>query len=54
MTERWYTVHINPEPWAVGTAHRGGISPNPNLVSYQKAVREELEDAEMLPSLTGS
>lgn len=46
---RWYTVNVNPEPWAIGTAHRGGISPNPGLVSYQNAVREELGGERELP-----
>lgn len=46
---RWYTLFLNPEPWAIGTAHARGISPNPGLVSYQKAVKGELEGEQMLP-----
>lgn len=49
MEERWYTLWLNPEPWAVGTAHRGGISPNIGLVAYQNAVREALQDEPKLP-----
>ena len=53
---RWYLLWLNPEPWSVGDAFvgkKGGknfarVSPNPNLVTYQAAVREELEDAEPL------
>jgi hypothetical protein len=46
---RWYLIHLNPEPWAIGTAHAKGISPNPGLVSYQHAVKGELEGEAMLP-----
>lgn len=46
---RWYTLNLNPEPWAIGTAHARGISPNPGLVSYQRAVKEELSGEPMLP-----
>jgi Holliday junction resolvase RusA-like endonuclease len=46
---RWYTLFLNPEPWAIGTAHARGISPNPALVTYQKAVKGELEGEAMLP-----
>lgn len=53
-----YTLWLNPEPWAVGTISAGRkngkifsrMSPDPNLVAYQKAVKEELVDAEKLPS----
>jgi hypothetical protein len=39
---------INPEPWAIGTVNcwgkgKGSISPNPKVVNYQQAIREELE-----------
>ena len=53
-----YTLWLNPEPWAVGTISsgrsKGGkifarMSPDPNLAAYQRAVKEELADAEMLP-----
>lgn len=50
-SSRHYILRINPEPWAIGdvTAGRkdgrisGRISPNPNLVAFQNAVREELQ-----------
>jgi len=48
-----YVLHLNPEPWAVGSVTHAGkgarIGPNPNLVAFQNAVRESLEGAEMLP-----
>jgi hypothetical protein len=38
---------INPEPWAIGTVQvfgrNGKISPNLKLVTYQQALREELQ-----------
>src|SRR4051794_39473343 len=43
MTGKWFVLHINPEPWAVGSISGKRISPNPNLVAFQSAVREELE-----------
>jgi Endodeoxyribonuclease RusA len=46
---RWYVINVNPEPWAIGTVSHNRISPNPLLVTYQKAVREELEGEAMLP-----
>lgn len=49
----WIKLRVNPEPWAVGTITRvkGGarLSPDPNLVAFQRAVREELENEKMLP-----
>lgn len=55
MTSRWYVLNLNPEQWDLGTitGRKGGgsrISPNPNLVTFQNAVREELEDVKMLPA----
>jgi Holliday junction resolvase RusA-like endonuclease len=53
-----YTLWLNPEPWAVGTISsgrsKGGkifarMSPDPNLAAFQRAVKEELADAQMLP-----
>jgi hypothetical protein len=40
---------INPEPWAIGTVNcyakgKGTISPNPKVVNYQLALREEILD----------
>jgi Holliday junction resolvase RusA-like endonuclease len=51
MAEYWFYLPINPEPWAignVGTGRKGGkiwayVSPNPQLQSYQSAVKEEME-----------
>lgn len=49
----YYLLRVNPEPWAIGTIAAGRsksgktfgrMSPNPNLVAYQSAVREELEN----------
>lgn len=48
--ERWYTLRVNPEPWAVGPLsllRRGGrLAPtmgrNQQLHMYQQAVAEEL------------
>jgi hypothetical protein len=56
MFAQWYLLWLNPEPWAVGDAFvgkKGGknfarLSPNPNLVTFQAAVHEELEDVEPL------
>lgn len=53
----WFVIPVNPEPWAIGSpsvGKKGGkfyprISPNPQLVSFQEAVREALADAEPLP-----
>jgi len=47
MRKSWYALAINPEPWAVGTVTptkgKGArISPNPNLQTFQQAVKEEL------------
>ncbi len=48
-----HILWLNPEPWAIGTVtpRKGGarIAPNANLVAYQSAVKEELEDVHMLP-----
>ena len=54
----WFVLPVNPEPWAVGSVTagrrdgkiRGAISPNPNLVAFQAAVREELDGVDLLPS----
>lgn len=54
---KFYVLHLNPEPWAVGSVsigksggqHVGRISPNPNLAAFQNAVREALEGVPMLP-----
>lgn len=61
--DRWYVLHLNPEPWALGplsVGRRGGkpypfIGPNPTLVAYQEAIREELvrEDQPPPEKLTG-
>lgn len=53
----WYYLKLNPEPWAVGdigVGRKGGkhfarMSPNANLVAFQEAVRETLEDVSKLP-----
>ena len=54
MTSLWFTLHINPEPWAVGSISTGArgarMSPNPNLVAFQNAVRESMAGTEMLDS----
>lgn len=52
-----HTLWLNPEPWAVGTISSGRkngkvfarMSPDPNLAAFQRAVKEELSDAQMLP-----
>lgn len=52
------TLNLNPEPWAMGTITtirgKGGRVfgkpvPNPQLVAFQNAVKEELEGTAMLP-----
>lgn len=45
---------INPEPWAVGTVNcygrgKGSLSPNPKVVNYQLALREELLNMDLPP-----
>lgn len=45
----WLVAPVNPEPWTVGTISYKRISPSPNLVAYQSALREELAGVEMLP-----
>ena len=45
---------VNPEPWAIGTVNcyakgRGTISPNPKVVNYQLALREELLQMDLPP-----
>lgn len=49
---KFFVLGLNPEPWAIGTISRGknysSISPNDTLLAYQNAVKEELEDEEML------
>ncbi len=57
MVDRWIYLPINPEPWAVGELSLGRkngklfpkMSPNKQLQAYQDAVREALEDQDMLP-----
>lgn len=53
MEPRYYILHLNPEQWAVGSVNRtakgASISPNPNLVAFQNAVREAMEGVKMLP-----
>lgn len=53
MNPIWIKLWLNPEPWAIGSVSRGKtgarISPNPNLVAFQSAVRGELEGHELLP-----
>lgn len=57
MEPRYYVLHINPEPWAIGSVSRSAkgatISPNPNLVAYQNAVREAMEGVSKLPPSAG-
>lgn len=53
-----FVLWINPEPWAVGTISSGRkngkifsrMSPDPNLVAFQKAVKESFEGLPMLPA----
>jgi hypothetical protein len=48
--ERWYALHVNPEPWAVGPLdilrRKGKLAPtmgrNQQLFAYQQAVKDEL------------
>lgn len=49
MIQRWLRLDINPEPWAIGTVAGRGIAPNPGLVAFKSAVRELIEDEEMMP-----
>jgi Holliday junction resolvase RusA-like endonuclease len=50
LPPRYFALHLNPEPWAIGDVWagrkdgriQGRISPNPNLQAFQNAVREEL------------
>lgn len=54
VTSKWYIIDdVNPEPWAigplgVGKRHDGKwypyVGPNQQLVTYQRAVKEQLED----------
>lgn len=50
---RWYMLWLNPEPWAVGDISVGKtsarLSPNPNLVAFQNAVREALSGETKVP-----
>lgn len=56
----WYVIPVNPDPWAIGAlgvGKRNGkffptVAPNPQLVAYKDAVREELEkqNVAMLPA----
>lgn len=50
---KFVSTHINPEPWAVGTAFSRrqkngklsvGVSPNPKVKAYQNALIADLED----------
>lgn len=50
LNNYWYVLHLNPEPWAVGTVAYNRVSPNLTLKAFQEAVREELCDEEPLPS----
>ena len=50
MNDRWYVLHLNPEPWAIGTISYHRMTPNAGLQAYQEAVREELADEEQLPT----
>ena len=43
-----FVLHLNPEPWAIGTVAYNRVSPNMTLKTFQDAVREELEDIEPL------
>ncbi len=55
--DRWYVLHINPDPWAIGpisVGKRNGkyipiVGRNEQLYSYQEAVKAELADTEQLP-----
>lgn len=53
LDPKYFILHVNPEPWAIGSvsrsSHGARISPNPNLVAFQAAVKEALEDVPMLP-----
>jgi hypothetical protein len=50
VTDYWFVLPLNPEPWAVGEAYvmrsggkmRAAIGPNQQLRAYQEAVRETL------------
>lgn len=56
MDERWYILHLNPEPWAigpVGVARRNGkivpyVGRNQQLDAYKEAVREAVGKVEMM------
>lgn len=58
MSDKWFKLFLNPEPWAVGSVsigkqdgkHVGRISPNPNLAAFQNAVKEEMQDVPKLSS----
>lgn len=49
MRDYWYLLWLNPEPWAVGAVSGKRISPNPNLVAFQQAVREAMKNTPKLP-----
>lgn len=57
MQDRWFHLPLNPEPWAIGSigiGKRGGkihptMSPNPQLVTYKEAIKEELGKVQPLP-----
>jgi Holliday junction resolvase RusA-like endonuclease len=44
----WIVLHINPEPWKVGSVYafgkKKGISPDAQLVAYQAAVSTGVQD----------
>lgn len=53
--EKWYALNLNPEPWRIGPMGWKVVNgrriqlpaPDPDLQTYQKAVREQLE--QLLP-----
>jgi Holliday junction resolvase RusA-like endonuclease len=44
-----YVLHLNPEPWAIGSINYKRISPDLTLKAFQDAVRDEMAEAEPLP-----
>lgn len=57
LTERWFHLPLNPEPWAIGSlglGKRNGkmfptMSPNPQLAAFKAAVAEEMAGVAKLP-----
>lgn len=51
MTERWFTIDVNPDPWAIGplgVGKRGGkmvpyVGQNAQLANFKAAVAEALD-----------